>query len=66
MAEKEITLKITTDADTSQIQSLKTAIEELQSSSDNASNSVDGLNNATSSIDSTTVTQASSDADGLA
>lgn len=66
MAEKEITIKITTDADTSQIQSLKTAIEELQSSSDNASNSVDNLNNATSSIDSTTVTQASSDADGLA
>ena len=66
MAEKEITIKLTIDADTSQIQNLKTAIEELQSSSDNASSSVDGLNNATSSIDSTTVTQASSDADGLA
>ena len=43
MAEKEITIKINTDADTSQIQDLKTAIEELQISSENANDSLSNI-----------------------
>ena len=52
MAEKEITIKINTDADTSQIQDLKTAIEELQTSIENANNS---LSNIGADIDPTQI-----------
>ena len=62
MAEKEITIKITTDADTSQIQDLKTAIEELQTSSENANNS---LSNIGADIDPTTIDEVSSSTDDL-
>lgn len=62
MAEKEITIKINTDADTSQIQDLKTAIEELQTSSENANNS---LSNIGADIDSTTIDEVSSSTDDL-
>lgn len=62
MAEKEITIKITTDADTSQIQDLKTAIEELQTSSENANNS---LSNIGADIDPTTIDEVSTSTDDL-
>lgn len=62
MAEKEITIKINTDADTSQIQDLKTAIEELQTSSENANNS---LSNIGADIDSTTIDEVSSSTEDL-
>lgn len=62
MAEKEITIKINTDADTSQIQDLKTAIEELQISSENANNS---LSNIGADIDSTTIDEVSTSTDDL-
>ena len=62
MAEKEITIKINTDADTSQIQDLKTAIEELQTSSENANNS---LSNIGADIDPTTIDEVSSSTDDL-
>lgn len=62
MAEKEITIKINTDADTSQIQDLKTAIEELQISSENANNS---LSNIGADIDPTTIDEVSSSTDDL-
>ena len=62
MAEKEITIKINTDADTSQIQDLKTAIEELQTSSENANNS---LSNIGADIDPTTIDEVSTSTDDL-
>lgn len=62
MAEKEITIKINTDADTSQIQDLKTAIEELQISSENAN---DSLSNIGADIDSTTIDEVSSSTEDL-
>lgn len=62
MAEKEITIKINTDADTSQIQDLKTAIEELQISSENANNS---LSNIGADIDPTTIDEVSTSTDDL-
>ena len=62
MAEKEITIKINTDADTSQIQDLKTAIEELQISSENANNS---LSNIGANIDPTTIDEVSSSTEDL-
>ena len=62
MAEKEITIKINTDADTSQIQDLKTAIEELQTSSENAN---DSLSNIGANIDPTTIDEVSTSTDDL-
>lgn len=62
MAEKEITIKINTDADTSQIQDLKTAIEELQTSSENAN---DSLSNIGADIDPTTIDEVSSSTEDL-
>lgn len=62
MAEKEITIKINTDADTSQIQDLKTAIEELQISSENAN---DSLSNIGADIDPTTIDEVSSSTEDL-
>ena len=62
MAEKEITIKINTDADTSQIQDLKTAIEELQISSENAN---DSLSNIGANIDPTTIDEVSTSTDDL-
>ena len=62
MAEKEITIKINTDADTSQIQDLKTAIEELQTSSENAN---DSLSNIGANIDPTTIDEVSTSTEDL-
>ena len=72
MADKEITIKVTTEADSSQVDDLKNKVDELSTSADsatdsmdNASESADQLGTSTDSISGDSLSQASGDADEL-
>lgn len=72
MADKEITIKVTTEADSSQVDDLKNKVDELSTtadsaseSMDNASESADQLGASTDSISGDSLSQASGDADEL-
>ena len=72
MADKEITIKVTTEADSSQVDDLKNKVDELSTSADsatdsmdNASESADQLGASTDSISGDSLSQASGDADEL-
>ena len=72
MADKEITIKVTTEADSSQVDDLKNKVDELSTnadsatdSMDNASESADQLGASTDNISGDSLSQASGDADEL-
>ena len=72
MADKEITIKVNTEADSSQVDDLKDKVDELSVSADtasesidNASTSADNLSGSIDNVDGEGLSQASSDADSL-
>jgi len=65
MADNEVTVKIVTEADTTQVNDLKTAIDDIQTSAGQASDSVDQLGASTSTVDGSSMSNAGTDADQL-
>lgn len=72
MADKEITIKITTEADSGQVDDLKNKVDELSASADNASGSMDSasasadsLGSSTDSVSGESMSQVGDEADKL-
>ena len=72
MADKEITIKVNTEADSSQVDDLKNKVDDLSISADDASAAMDGasesadnLGSSTDSVSGDSLSQASGDADEL-
>ena len=65
MADNEVTVRIVTETDTTQVDDLKTSIDEIQSGADSASTSVDQLSDSTANVDGSQISEASASADEL-
>ena len=65
MADKEITIQITTETDVSQLDDLTNAIDEVKTNADEASQSTDNLKNSVDGIDSTPISETADEADNL-
>ena len=65
MADNEVTVRIVTETDTTQVDDLKTSIDEIQSGADSASTSVDQLSDSAANVDGSQISEASASADEL-
>lgn len=65
MADKEITIQITTETDVSQLDDLTDAIDEVKTNADEASQSTDSLKDSVDGIDSTPISETADEADNL-
>ena len=65
MADNEVTVRIVTETETTQVDDLKTSIDEIQSGADSASTSVDQLSDSAANVDGSQISEASASADEL-
>lgn len=65
MADNEVTVRIVTETETTQVDDLKSSIDEIQSGADSASTSVDQLGDSVGSVDGSQISEASGSADEL-
>ena len=54
MADNEVTVRIVTETETTQVDDLKTSIDEIQSGADSASTSVDQLSDSAANVNTFT------------
>ena len=65
MADNEVTVRIVTETDTTQLDDMKSSIDEMQSGADSASTSVDKLGDSAANVDGSQISDAGSSADEL-
>lgn len=65
MADKEINIKIVTEADTSEVEDLKNELNDLSTEADNASESMEKLADSTDQVDGENIRQTSEDSQEL-
>ena len=65
MADNEVTVRIVTETDTTQLDNLTTSIDEMQAGADSASDSVDKLGDSAANVDGSQMSEAGASADEL-
>ena len=65
MADNEVTVRIVTETDTTQLDDMKSSIDEMQSGADSASTSVDKLGDSAANVDGSQISEAGASADEL-
>ena len=65
MADNEVTVRIVTETDTTQLDNLTTSIDEMQAGADSASDSVDKLGDSAANVDGSQISEAGASADEL-